>query len=141
MKLLSLNSGPPWSANITCVDPEVRRGSLRMRLQWSAPQLANGQSPIAYRVTYLGMSPGGDTTNNVVSVDTKKTTNTSVTLRLSVNALYEITVSCHLSYICPIYFPETVFSFFFTFTLKRNWHAILSVPFPDIVIISSKFTD
>ena len=68
-------------------------GSLRMRIQWSIPPLANGRAPIEYRVAYMGMTPDDDNDNNVFSVDTKKTANTSVTLQLNVNAIYDITVS------------------------------------------------
>ncbi len=64
-----------------------------MRMQWSVPPLANGRSPIEYRVTYFGSTPDNDHANNVISVDTKKTTNTSVTLQLNINAIYDITVS------------------------------------------------
>ena len=70
-------------------------GSLRMRIQWPVPPLANGRAPIEYRVTYMGLTPDddNDNDNNVFSVDTKKTANTSVTLQLNVNAIYDITVS------------------------------------------------
>ena len=66
-----------------------------MRIQWSIPPLANGRTPTEYRVAYMGMTPGddNDNDNNVFSVDTKKTANTSVTLQLNVNAIYDITVS------------------------------------------------